>query len=135
MRYFTFMYSLTISLYSYRGYGTFNIDYCNGLFNQSFVSIDGESGEFVIDAEDREQCFYLLEIDDGGMLIQNLIVQVDDVLYQFGYSIGVYEGVVEGYLVVGVKEVGLLQGLQDMDTYDIAVYGNNTPLSLTAQVY
>lgn len=69
------------------------------------------------------------------MLIQNLVVDVGDVLYQFGYSIGVYEGVGSGYLVVGVKEVGVLEGLEDMDTYDIAVYGNSTPLSLTAQVY
>jgi hypothetical protein len=71
---------LHVSLYAYRGYGQFVVDYCNGLYNFTFQNAGGEEGEILVDREMRYDCYQ--EVSGlGELLIENLVVGIVEVYY------------------------------------------------------
>ena len=80
-----------MDLYALRGYGVFSVDYCNGLYNFTFQNTNGENGEIIINNDMREECLEFVE-EDGGLLIENIIVSIDQIIFDFGYEIYLSEG-------------------------------------------
>lgn len=84
------------------------INYCNGLHNFTFESIGGESGEIMLTSDMRKECYGKIT-SVGGLLVENLEVGITDIVIEVGYTIGLYEGIYDWFLITGMKEIGILE--------------------------